>query len=53
MDEGRVVERGTPVAVLDRPVEERTRRFLRRSLQLARSLDDLTVAEAVDHMEGQ
>ncbi len=48
MDEGRIVERGVPADVLDRPKEERTRRFLRRSLQLAHSLEDLTVDEAVD-----
>ena len=35
MDEGRIVEQGMPADVLDRPQEERTRRFLRRSLQLA------------------
>jgi polar amino acid transport system ATP-binding protein len=46
MDEGRIVEEGVPADVLDRPREERTRRFLRRSLQLAHSLDDLTVEEA-------
>jgi len=31
--------------VLDRPKEERTRRFLRRTLQLDHSLDELTVDE--------
>jgi len=46
MDEGRIVEEGVPVDVLDRPAEERTRQFLRRSLQLAHSLDDLTMQEA-------
>jgi ABC-type polar amino acid transport system ATPase subunit len=46
MDEGRIVEEGRPADVLDRPREERTQRFLRRSLQLAHSLDDLTVEEA-------
>jgi ABC-type polar amino acid transport system ATPase subunit len=46
MDEGRIVEEGVPADVLDRPSEERTRRFLRRSLQLAHSLDDLTMEEA-------
>jgi ABC-type polar amino acid transport system ATPase subunit len=45
MDEGKIVEEGMPVDVLDRPQKERTRRFLRRSLQLAHSLDDLTVEE--------
>ena len=46
MDDGRIVEQGKPAQVLDNPREERTRRFLRRSLQLAHSLDDLTVTEA-------
>jgi ABC-type polar amino acid transport system ATPase subunit len=45
MDEGRIVEQGVPSDVLDRPKEERTRRFLRRSLQLAHSLEELTVTE--------
>ena len=35
MDEGRIVEEGRPADVLERPQEERTKRFLRRSLQLA------------------
>ena len=41
MDEGRIVEQGPPSEVLDRPKEERTRRFLRRTLQLAGSLEEL------------
>jgi polar amino acid transport system ATP-binding protein len=45
MDEGRIVERGKPVDVLDRPREERTRRFLRRTMQLADSLEELTIDE--------
>jgi polar amino acid transport system ATP-binding protein len=45
MDEGRIVEQGVPAEVLDRPREERTRRFLRRTLQLADSLEELTVEE--------
>jgi polar amino acid transport system ATP-binding protein len=45
MDEGRVVERGLPVDVLDNPKQERTRRFLRRTLQLADSLEELTIEE--------
>ena len=45
MDEGRIVEEGRPADVLSNPREERTRRFLRRSLQLAHSLDDLTIEE--------
>ena len=43
MDEGRIVEEGKPLDVLDRPREERTRRFLRRTLQLADSLDELSI----------
>jgi ABC-type polar amino acid transport system ATPase subunit len=46
MDEGRIVEEGVPADVLDRPREERTRRFLRRSLQLAGSLEQLSVTDA-------
>jgi len=45
MDEGRIVEQGVPEDVLDRPQEERTRRFLRRSLQLAHSLDELSIRD--------
>jgi ABC-type polar amino acid transport system ATPase subunit len=45
MDEGRIVERGKPEEVLDRPREERTRRFLRRTLQLPDSLEELTIDE--------
>jgi polar amino acid transport system ATP-binding protein len=45
MDEGRIVEQGRPTEVLDRPREERTRRFLRRTLQLADSLEELSVDE--------
>jgi polar amino acid transport system ATP-binding protein len=45
MDEGRIVEEGAPADVLDRPREERTRRFLRRSLQLAGSLEELSVTD--------
>jgi ABC-type polar amino acid transport system ATPase subunit len=45
MDEGRIVEQGRPEEVLSNPREERTRRFLRRSLQLAHSLDELTIDE--------
>ncbi len=41
MDDGRIVEQGSPEEVLDRPKEERTRRFLRRTLQLADSLEEL------------
>jgi polar amino acid transport system ATP-binding protein len=45
MDDGRIVEEGVPGDVIDRPQEERTQRFLRRTLQLAKSLDDLAVEE--------
>jgi ABC-type polar amino acid transport system ATPase subunit len=45
MDEGRVVEQGKPAEILDRPKEERTRRFLRRTLQLADSLEELAIDE--------
>ena len=45
MDEGRIVEQGPPSEVLDRPREERTRRFLRRTLQLAGSLEELAVQQ--------
>jgi ABC-type polar amino acid transport system ATPase subunit len=46
MDGGRIVEQGRPANVLDRPKEARTQQFLRRSLQLAHSLEDLTMEEA-------
>jgi polar amino acid transport system ATP-binding protein len=46
MDEGKIVEQGVPREVLDNPKEERTQRFLQRSLQLAHSLDELTVQQA-------
>jgi ABC-type polar amino acid transport system ATPase subunit len=45
MDEGRIVEQGDPVAVLDDPREERTKRFLRRTLQLPDALEELTIDE--------
>ena len=45
MDGGRIVEQGVPADVLDRPQDERTRRFLRRTLQLEHSLEELTVEE--------
>jgi polar amino acid transport system ATP-binding protein len=45
MDDGRIVEEGPPAAVLDAPKDERTRRFLRRSLQLAHSLEELSITE--------
>jgi ABC-type polar amino acid transport system ATPase subunit len=45
MDDGLIVEEGKPADVLDRPTKERTRRFLRRTLQLADSLEELTIDE--------
>ncbi len=53
MDEGRIVEQGAPAEVLESPQEPRTRQFLRRSLQLAHSLDDLTMEEAETEAERQ
>jgi polar amino acid transport system ATP-binding protein len=48
MDEGRIVEEGDPTDVLDRPREERTKRFLRRSLQMAHSLEELSITQEGD-----
>jgi ABC-type polar amino acid transport system ATPase subunit len=45
MDEGVIVEQGKPVDVRARPKAERTRRFLRRTLQLAESLEELSLTE--------
>jgi ABC-type polar amino acid transport system ATPase subunit len=45
VDDGRIVEEGQPSELLDRPKEERTRRFLRRTLQLVESLDELRIDE--------
>jgi ABC-type polar amino acid transport system ATPase subunit len=45
MDDGKIVERGRPKDVLEHPREERTQRFLRRTLQLADSLEELTIDE--------
>jgi polar amino acid transport system ATP-binding protein len=45
MDGGKIVEEGIPIDVLDHPKEERTQRFLRRTLQLAHSLEELTIEE--------
>jgi ABC-type polar amino acid transport system ATPase subunit len=45
MDNGRIVEQGDPATLLDDPKHERTRRFLRRSLQLAHSLEELEINE--------
>ncbi len=45
MDEGRIVEEGKPAEMLSNPKQEPTRLFLRRSLQLAHSLEELTIEE--------
>jgi ABC-type polar amino acid transport system ATPase subunit len=45
MDNGKIVEEGKPVEVLDNPQQERTKQFLRRTLQLADSLDELKITE--------
>ncbi len=52
MDGGKIVEQGIPREVLDNPKEERTQRFLRRTLQLAHSLEELTVEEAIEEEGG-
>jgi ABC-type polar amino acid transport system ATPase subunit len=43
IDEGRIVEEGRPQEVLSNPKEERTRRFLRRTLLLDHALEGMTV----------
>jgi ABC-type antimicrobial peptide transport system ATPase subunit len=43
MDEGRIVEQGRPADVLSNPKEERTRRFLRRTMLLDHALEGMTV----------
>jgi polar amino acid transport system ATP-binding protein len=48
MDEGKIVEEGVPADVLDQPRQERTKRFLRRSLQMAHSLEQLTITQEGD-----
>ena len=48
MDDGRIVEEGPPLEVLDRPREERTRRFLRRTLMLDHALEEMSVEEGVE-----
>jgi ABC-type polar amino acid transport system ATPase subunit len=45
MDEGHIVEQGVPAEVLDNPKQERTKQFLRRSLQMAHSLEELTITD--------
>jgi polar amino acid transport system ATP-binding protein len=48
MDGGKIVEQGVPANVLDRPQMERTKRFLRRSLQMAHSLEELSITREGD-----
>jgi ABC-type polar amino acid transport system ATPase subunit len=43
IDEGRIVEEGRPAEVLSNPREERTRRFLRRTLLLDHALEGMSV----------
>jgi ABC-type polar amino acid transport system ATPase subunit len=43
MDEGHIVEQGRPQEVLSNPKEERTRRFLRRTMLLDHALEGMTV----------
>ena len=43
MDEGHIVEQGRPQEVLSNPREERTRRFLRRTMLLDHALEEMTV----------
>jgi ABC-type polar amino acid transport system ATPase subunit len=45
MDDGRIIERGKPREVLTNPREDRTRRFLRRTLLLDHALEGMTVKE--------
>jgi ABC-type polar amino acid transport system ATPase subunit len=45
MDGGRIVEQGRPLDVLDDPQEERTQRFLRRTLHIAGSLEEWAPTE--------
>jgi ABC-type polar amino acid transport system ATPase subunit len=52
MDHGKIVEEGRPAEVLDRPRQERTKRFLRRSLQLAHSLEELAIEEVINEEGG-
>ena len=43
MDEGHIVEQGRPQEVLSNPREERTRRFLRRTMLLDHALEGMSV----------
>jgi ABC-type polar amino acid transport system ATPase subunit len=54
MDGGRIVEEGKPEHVLSDPKEEGTRRFLRRTLTLAHSLEELESVEelTIEEEEG-
>ena len=50
MDNGKIVEQGAPLEVLDRPKEERTRKFLWRTLRsFEHSLEEI----AIDEEEGE
>ena len=51
MDGGRIVEAGKPEQVLTDPKEEGTRRFLRRTLTLADSLEELESVEELTNDE--
>jgi polar amino acid transport system ATP-binding protein len=54
MDGGQIVEQGKPEHVLSDPKEEGTRRFLRRTLTLAHSLEELESVEelTIEEEEG-
>jgi ABC-type polar amino acid transport system ATPase subunit len=52
MDGGKIVEQGKPLDVLEHPRDKRTQRFLRRTLQLPDSLEELTVEEAIEEEGG-
>jgi ABC-type polar amino acid transport system ATPase subunit len=52
MDNGRIVEQGRPSHVLDSPREERTQRFLRRSFQIAGSLENLSITDEEEGADG-
>ena len=53
MDGGKIVEQGVPREVLDNPKDERTQRFLRRTLQLAHSLEELDLEEVEEAEEAE
>ena len=45
MDEGKVIEEAPPDRFFSSPSHERTKRFLRRSFQIAGSVENLSIAE--------